>query len=187
MWYGVLPLQRLYELLFRVPKADLVVVHKCLVAMQVKPRLEALLRRIHRHVIFNYDDAVYEKGIPYVAERIGSADAVWVGNPILVEYSKRYCSRVALIESAVDCNHYTAKDSYQLHDPLRLIWSGTAFSQQYLTALRAPLKQLSTKRKYTITIVSGTRSLLTIPTSRMCGCRLTNGRKWCASRRQTSR
>jgi glycosyltransferase involved in cell wall biosynthesis len=155
MWYGVLPLQRCYEILFKIRGSHLVIVHKCLVTMQKKPVLETLLRRRHRHVIFNYDDAVYEKGIPYVSDRIRLADAVWVGNPILIEYSKRYCDHVALIESAVDCSHYSAKEAYVANNPLQLIWSGTAFSQQYLEVLRAPLKELGRKRKFVIRIVSG--------------------------------
>lgn len=155
MWYGLLPFQRRYEVLFRASKADLVIVHKCLVTMQKRPILEALLRRRHRAIIFNFDDAVYEKGIPYVAERIGLADAVWVGNPILVEYSRKYCQRVALIESAVDCTHYSAKESYEMAGPLRLIWSGTAFSHQYLEQLRVPLKMLSKRQRFVLRIVSG--------------------------------
>lgn len=155
MFYGVLPLQRVFEVLFRTRKADVVIVHKCLISMQKKPVLEALLRRCHKHIIFNFDDAVYEKGIPYVADRIGLADAVWVGNPVLVDYSKRHCGRVALIESAVDCDHYTAKETYESHQPLQLIWSGTAFSHQYLEPLREPLKRLSKRRRLVIKIVSG--------------------------------
>jgi glycosyltransferase involved in cell wall biosynthesis len=157
MWYGVLPIQRVFQILFRIGKADVVIVHKCLVTMQKKPVLEALLRRCHKHIIFNYDDAVYEMGIPYVAERIGLADAVWVGNPILIDYSKRFCNHVALIESAVDCDHYTAKGSYEIHQPLQLIWSGSGFSHRYLEHLRTPLKGLARKRPFVLKIVSGER------------------------------
>jgi glycosyltransferase involved in cell wall biosynthesis len=155
MCHIILPLQRLYEIAFRVRQADLVIVHKCMIAMQKKPLLEMLLRRYHKHIIFNFDDAVYEKGIPYVAERIQLSDAVWVGNPILVNYSKQYCDNVALIESAVDCNHYTAKESYIINQPLELVWSGTAFSHQYLELLRRPLKCLAKRRRFKIRIVSG--------------------------------
>ncbi len=155
MWYGVLPVQRVFQILFRTRAADLVIVHKCLISMRKKPVLEALLRRCCSRIIFNFDDAVYEKGIPFTAERISLADAVWVGNPILVEYSQRFCKRVALIESALDCDHYTAKSSYDLHQPLRLIWSGTAFSHQYLEPLREPLKALSKRRPFVLQIVSG--------------------------------
>lgn len=157
MTYGVLPVQRWFEVVFRVKAAQVVIVHKCLTTMQRKPVLEALLRRHHKRIIFNFDDAVYEAGIPYVPERIGLADAVWVGNPILADYSRQFCGRVALIESAVDCAHYTAKDSYALHEPLQLIWSGTAYGHPYLERLREPLKILAKRRRYVLKIVSGKR------------------------------
>ena len=155
MWYGILPIQRIYEVLFKISSAQIVIVHKSLISMQKKPALEGLLRRRHKRIIYNFDDAVYEKGIPYVSERIGLADAVWVGNPILLNYSKNHCERVALIESAVDCNHYTEKQSYEAHQPLQLIWSGTGFSHQYLKQLREPLKMLSKKLRIVMQIVSG--------------------------------
>lgn len=157
MWYGLLPVQRLYEVLFRVSKADLVIVHKSLVTMQKRPILEALLRRRHRAIIFNFDDAVYEKGIPYVAERIGLADAVWVGNPLLVEYSRKYCQRVALIESAVDCRHYTAKKTYDIHRPIHLIWSGNVFNHSRLEQLREPLRELAKRKPFVFKIISGVK------------------------------
>ncbi|MEI6610873.1 MAG: glycosyltransferase, partial [Deltaproteobacteria bacterium] len=155
MWYVVLPIQRFFEVLFKTRGAHIVIVHKGIISMSVKPVFEALLRRRHKRIIFNFDDAVYEKGIPYVPERIALADAVWAGNPILVDYSKRYCGRVALIESAVDCNHYTAKVSYEIHQPLQLIWSGSEYGHQYLERLREPLKILSKGRRFVMKIVSG--------------------------------
>ena len=155
MWYVALPIQRFIEVLFKTKGAHIVIVHKGIISMSVKPVFEALLRRCHKCIIFNFDDAVYEKGIPYVPERIALADAVWVGNPILADYSKKYCEHVALIESAVDCSHYTPKSSYEIHQPLQLIWTGSAFGHQYLEQLREPLKILSKKKRLVIKIVSG--------------------------------
>lgn len=155
MWYGLLPIQRFYEICFLVGGAKIVVVHKCVTTMKKKPVLESLLRLLHSSVIFNFDDAVYEKGIPYVPERISLADAVWVGNPILADYSKQYCRDVRVIESAVDCAKFAQKPSYDIHDPLRLIWSGSPSSHQYLEKLRAPLKVLAKRRKIRLQIISG--------------------------------
>lgn len=157
MWYVALPIQRFFEVLLKTRTADIVIVHKGIITMSFKPVFEALLRHCHKCIIFNFDDAVYEKGIPYVPDRIALADAVWVGNPILADYSKNYCKHVSIIESAVDCHHYTPKLSYEIHKPIQLIWSGSAFSHQYLEQLREPLKNLSKRMQYRIKIVSGTK------------------------------
>jgi len=155
MWYVALPIQRFFEILFITRGAHIVIVHKGIITMSVRPVFEKLLRHFHRCIIFNFDDAVYEKRIPYVHERIALADAVWVGNPILADYSKKYCKHVMLIESAVDCSHYTPKSSYEIYQPLQLIWSGSAFSHQYLEQLREPLKILSKRMQFVMKIVSG--------------------------------
>lgn len=157
MWYIILPFQRFFQILFKTKNADIVIVHKSIVSLSYFPVLEKLLRRRHKHIVFNFDDAVYEKGIPYVPDRISLADAVWVGNQILSDYSKKFCNQVIVIESAVDCKHYTSKSSYEIHEPLILIWSGTAFSHQYLEQLREPLKILSKKRNFIFKIISGSK------------------------------
>jgi len=157
MWYLILPIQRFFEILYEINNADIVIVHKGIISMNTYPIFEKLLRLRHKYIIFNFDDAVYEKGIPYVPERILLADAVWVGNHNLAKFSKKYCKKVCVIESAVDCEHYTSKVSYEIHEPLQLIWSGTEFSHQYLEQLREPLKILSKRRRFIFKIISGAK------------------------------
>lgn len=149
----VLPLKRKSQIRRVVRESDIVVVHKCITSMQDPPIFERRLRSRHSRVIFNYDDAVHERGIPFLAERIALADAVWVGNPLLAEYSRNYCSNVHLIESAVDCDHYVAKTSYVLNTPPRLVWSGTPFSLPYLEILREPLRALRKQSPFVFNIV----------------------------------
>jgi glycosyltransferase involved in cell wall biosynthesis len=112
---------------------------------------------MHDRIIFNFDDATHECGIPYLDERLSLADAAWVGNPLLVEFARQHCPRVELIESAVDCDHYTPKTEYSLGTPLRLCWSGTPSSYRYLDLLREPLRRLGRITPYQITIMSRTR------------------------------
>lgn len=149
----ILPIKRFWQINQLARKADIVIVHKSITSMGVKPTLEKYLRSIHQHIIFNYDDAVHERGIPYLKERIQLADAVWVGNPVLVEYSRQFCSDVCLIESAVNCNHYLPKESYTLNAPPRLVWSGTPFSLDYLEKLRQPLRILKNHTDFVFTII----------------------------------
>ena len=157
MLYLILPIQRIFEILYKTKYADVIIVHKGIISMNSFPVFEKILRRRHKNIIFNFDDAVYEKGIPYVPERISLADAIWVGNQHLADFSKKYCNKVWIIESAVDCEHYTSKLAYEIHEPIQLIWSGTEFSHQYLEQLREPLKIFSKKRRFIFKIISGSK------------------------------
>jgi glycosyltransferase involved in cell wall biosynthesis len=156
-WKGLLPKIRARQLDRLVPEADVVIVHKSITAIQDEPVLERRLRKMHDRIIFNFDDATHECGIPYLDERLSLADAAWVGNPLLVEFARQHCPRVELIESAVDCDHYTPKTEYSLGTPLRLCWSGTPSSYRYLDLLREPLRRLGRITPYQITIMSRTR------------------------------
>jgi glycosyltransferase involved in cell wall biosynthesis len=156
-WKGLLPKIRARQLDRLVPEADVVIVHKSITAIQDEPVLERRLRKMHDRIIFNFDDATHECGIPYLDERLSLADAAWVGNPLLVDFARQHCPRVELIESAVDCDHYRPKTDYTVGSPLRLCWSGTPSSYRYLDLLREPLRRLGRVMPYQMTVMSRTR------------------------------
>jgi glycosyltransferase involved in cell wall biosynthesis len=146
-----------------VPEADAVIVHKSITHIQDEPVLERRLRKMHDRIIFNFDDATHECGIPYLDERLSLADAAWVGNPLLVDFARKHCPRVDLIESAVDCDHYIPKSDYALGSPLQLCWSGTPSSYRYLDLLREPLRRLGSVMPYQVTIMSRSRFTFSDP------------------------
>lgn len=156
-WKMVWPAMRARQLEPLVKGADVVVVHKSITHIQDEPVLERRLRKLHDRIIFNFDDATHECGIPYLDERLSLADAAWVGNPVLVDFARRHCPRVELIESAVDCDHYKPKTDYALGSPLQLCWSGTPSSYRYLELLREPLRRLGRIMPYQITVMSRSR------------------------------
>jgi glycosyltransferase involved in cell wall biosynthesis len=156
-WKGLLPVQRARQLERLVRGADVVIVHKSITHIQDEPLLERRLRKLHNRIIFNFDDATHERGIPYLDERLSLADAAWVGNPLLVDFARNHCPRVELIESAVDCDRYRAKSDYAVGKPLRLCWSGTPSSYGYLDLLREPLRHLGKRIPYQITVMGRNR------------------------------
>lgn len=167
-WKTVLPAIRSRQLEPLIRDADIVIVHKSITHIQDEPVLERQLRKLHDRIIFNFDDATHECGVPYLDERLSLADAAWVGNPVLVDFARKYCPRVELIESAVDCDHYTPKTDYALGSPLRLCWSGTPSSYRYLDLLREPLRQLGQIMPYKITIMSRNRFSFSDPKIHDC-------------------
>ncbi len=156
-WKAILPRIRARQMEELAPQADVVIVHKSITAIEDEPVLERCLRTLHDRVVFNFDDATHECGIPYLDERLSLADAAWVGNPLLVDFARKHCPRVDLIESAVDCDHYSPKTNYAVSTPLRLCWSGTPSSYRYLDLLREPLRKLGRLMPYQITIMSRSR------------------------------
>jgi glycosyltransferase involved in cell wall biosynthesis len=155
-WKAVWPAVRARQLAPLVQDADVVIVHKSITHIQDEPVLERRLRKLHNCILFNFDDATHECGIPYLDERLSLADAAWVGNPVLAEFARQHCPRVELIESAVDCDRYTAKADYTIGSPLRLCWSGTPSSFRYLDLLREPLRRLGRLMPYEFTVMSRT-------------------------------
>lgn len=156
-WRMIWPAIRSRQVEKIVKNADAVIVHKSITHIEDEPVLERRLRKLHDRVFFNFDDATHECGIPYLDERLSLADAAWVGNPVLVEFARKHCPRVELVESAVDCEHYTPKTDYAVGTPLRLCWSGTPSSYRYLDLLREPLRRLGRIMPYQITIMSRSR------------------------------
>jgi glycosyltransferase involved in cell wall biosynthesis len=156
-WKGLLPTIRARQLDRLVPAADVIIVHKSITDIQDEPVLERRLRKMHDRIIFNFDDATHEVGIPYLDERLSLADAAWVGNPVLVDFARKHCPRIELIESAVDCDNYKPKTDYSLGSPLRLCWSGTPSSYRYLDLLREPLRRLGQIMPYQVTVMSRSR------------------------------
>jgi glycosyltransferase involved in cell wall biosynthesis len=156
-WKSLLPKIRARQVERLAPRADVVIVHKSITHIQDEPVLERRLRKIHGRIIFNFDDATHECGIPYLDDRLSLADAAWVGNPLLVDFARHHCPRVELIESAVDCDHYASKTDYTLGTPLRICWSGTPSSYRYLDLLREPLRHLGRMVPYQVTIMSRSR------------------------------
>lgn len=149
----VSPFIRRRQIRIAAREADIVIVHKSITSINSKPFLEKYLRSLHKRIIFNFDDAVNEAGVPYLDERIKLADAVWVGHPLLAEYSKKYCSKVHIIESAVDTDRYNKNDDYQLNNPPIILWIGTPYGLRYLSILEKPLSRLAEQEEFVFQII----------------------------------
>lgn len=159
----LLPLKRRLEVLKVAKEADIVIVHKTMTHMHDRPSLEALLKQKHPKIIYNFDDAVHERGIPYLSERIGLSHATWTGHTTLQDYARNYCASNYLIPSAVDTEHYSAKLSYERKDPLLLVWSGTVFSLHYLDLITDAIEELAQTLPLKLRIICRERPSLSLP------------------------
>lgn len=137
--------------------ADVVIVHKAITSMTRSPVFERMLRRCHHAIVFNFDDAVNETGIPFLPDRIALADAVWVGRPPLVDYAKTFCHHVELIESAVDTHRYRPATPPRLPSVPTLVWTGTRWNFKYLRELCEPLSRIARRTRFRLRIISRDR------------------------------
>ncbi len=134
--------------LFRELRGATVVVQRALL-----PRWQlALLRLSVRHLLFDFDDAVFlrdsysPKGIRSAgrlarfATLVRACDAVVAGNPFLAEQAARFAprERVHVVPTCVDPNRYLPRDG----NGTRLVWVGSSSTLQGLRAVAPMLEEV---------------------------------------------
>jgi glycosyltransferase involved in cell wall biosynthesis len=123
--------------------ADAVVLQRRLL-----PGLElGLLRRWARHLIFDFDDALWlrdsyspkgfesRKRSHRFRALVRAADAVFAGNPMLAAEARKHTARVAVIPTCVDPATYPTAEHAD-HSPMRLVWVGSSSTLQGLGRFR---------------------------------------------------
>jgi glycosyltransferase involved in cell wall biosynthesis len=134
--------------LFRTLGGASVVLQRCLLpSWQL-----ATLRKHARHLIFDFDDAVFlrdsysSKGLHHprrlhrFAATVSACDAVVAGNGFLASNAARWAGtkRVHVIPTCVDPTRYSTGDAAKTGDGRTLVWIGSSSTLQGLEAI-APL------------------------------------------------
>lgn len=115
----------------------------------------AWLRRHVRHLLFDFDDAVFlrdsyaKRGLhdpqrlARFAGTVRECDAVIAGNGFLVEHARRWTGsdRVTVIPTCVDLSRYAPKAEFP-GDVLQLVWVGSSSTLQGLEAIAPLLNEL---------------------------------------------
>jgi glycosyltransferase involved in cell wall biosynthesis len=70
------------------------------------------------------------------------ADRVIAGSPVLADWASEHNSDVVLIPSCVSPDSYRPKPTYELSDPPRLGWIGSAGNERYLTLIAPALREI---------------------------------------------
>jgi glycosyltransferase involved in cell wall biosynthesis len=73
---------------------------------------------------------------------VRTADRVIAGNEILADWAAQFARDVVVIPSCVDPMRYRAKTSYEIADPPRLVWVGSASTEKYLLTIAPALLEL---------------------------------------------
>lgn len=128
------PLRRV-TLYPELAKADVVVVQRRLL-----PRVEVkLLRRVSRHLIFDFDDAVFQRDSfqqklesrrreARFAAMVRAADQVFAGNDYLADVAAQFtgAGKISVVPTCIDVSAFDVAEHRREGDGVRLAWIGSS-------------------------------------------------------------
>lgn len=115
---------------------------------------------------YDIDDALYlTEGVASgssargrrVMAAVRSADRVIASNAVIAEQCAAFASAVEIIPSCVDVSRYEVKADYEVHDPPRIGWIGSASTENYLEGIRPALEEVHRRTEATLVIVGSSR------------------------------
>lgn len=154
-------------LLPRLNKADHIFIHR--EATQIGPPIiEWILAKVLRKkYIYDFDDAIWIPNfsetnarfqrlkaywkVPYI---IRWADQVTAGNRFLASYASKFNKNVIILPTTIDTQNHHNILSIPDQKPLRIGWTGTHTTMQYLDDLLPVLKKLNEKHDYLFRLIS---------------------------------
>ncbi len=134
--------------------------------------LEGRLLARPQLTVYDFDDALqwdtgagglYRRWAPKAAKALIAAeraDRVIAGNAVLAEWAAEHNDEVVIIPSCVAPAAYRQKTDYELSDPPRLGWVGSADNEVYLRLIEQPLLEVHKRTGARLTLMGTTRPSL---------------------------
>jgi glycosyltransferase involved in cell wall biosynthesis len=125
-----------------------------------------------RFAVYDFDDALgwdwgagglYRRLAPKAPKAliaVKHADRVIAGNPVLADWASQHNRDVIVIPSCVAPDSYRQKTDYQVHDPPRLGWIGSADNEVYLRLVAPALRELHRRTGARLTLIGTNRATL---------------------------
>lgn len=123
------------------------------------PMFEYIIHLFNKHIVFDIDDAVWEKSAFVESPFLKLIDWDWtakmcricagavVGNRYLKEHVEKWgMKKIVIIPTCIDMEKHTLKKEYTKHNnPVIIGWTGVSSNLGYLSTLSEILKELSKK------------------------------------------
>ncbi len=149
------------RLLSRLAAYDSVVLQKKL----LHPVDLLLLRKFARHLVFDFDDAIFipsDRANNQVCSRrysrfvrvIKNADLVIAGNPKLAEEARRYAKSVVTLPSAVEIIGIPTCENTHATEPHVIGWVGNGHNLHHLSVIGEVLQKLAQEFSLELRVVS---------------------------------
>ncbi|MCI9888354.1 glycosyltransferase family 4 protein [Micrococcales bacterium 31B] len=129
--------------------------------------IEERLLRAAGHAVYDFDDALYERGRtrtnPFSLSdtwrrSCAAADVVIAGNEELASHALAVSRNVHVIPSCVNLEHYTAKTDFEIGAAPRGVWIGSASTEKYLAHIAPSLLKLHREAGLRLTVISHPQS-----------------------------
>jgi len=159
-------LRRIY-LLFSIPKADFVFIHREATPIG-PPFIEWIIAKLLRKkIIYDFDDAIWLKdasGVNNFMLRLKWQQKVsricqWsynisAGNAYLCAYAKQFQPQVALVPTTIDTEQHHNRIKQQSNQPLTIGWTGSHSTMKYLKSIERVLQQLEEQFDFQFVVIS---------------------------------
>ena len=155
-----------------VRRYDAVYIHRT-VCIAGPALLERLIPLFRKPVIFDFDDAIFKLHTTEANRRFGwlkfpgktasicrVSSHVVVGNNWLAEYARQFNSRVTIVPSSIDTEHYRPVRKNVSNTRLILGWTGSSTSQTHLELFAPLLRELCTRRNVEVRVISDRQPVL---------------------------
>jgi glycosyltransferase involved in cell wall biosynthesis len=166
---------RMRALARQARRYDLVVLQRVLPPR----RLQDLLRRSAKRLMFDFDDAIYTTHagaglVPFDLTRrfehmLGLSDGVIVATPHLAERARRYQARVSVIPSPVDCDRFRPQRGGDQRTGSVIGWIGSPSTAMYLDVVLPVLERLTRSVPGTEVVLVGANPAASQPARRASG------------------
>ncbi len=155
----------------RAPFYDVVFIQRPLLPGQLYPILELAICRLNRHVVFDFDDAIFvshhenspeRSSLLYrlledrdnVARILRRSAHVVAGNDFLADFARRHNPNVSVVPTAIDTDHYLpAAKGGKSGDNLVVGWIGTSGNLAYVEQLAPVFRALQQRIPFELRIV----------------------------------
>jgi glycosyltransferase involved in cell wall biosynthesis len=130
--------------------------------------LERRLLSRAQFTAYDFDDALqwdygsggaYRRWAPKAAKALiaaQKADRVIAGNAVLADWASEHNDDVVIIPSCVRPEAYRRKTNYELHEPPRLGWIGSADNEAYLLLIGPALREVNQRTGARLTLMGTT-------------------------------
>ncbi|PWS28190.1 hypothetical protein DHW03_11615 [Pedobacter yonginense] len=164
-------LLRIFQVLFKISKKDLVVIEYELIPF-FPPLLEYYLKLRGIKFILDYDDAIfhnYDKSRHQLVQKLFGkkiptimkiATHITTGSPYLTAYAKLYNNSVTEIPTSVSNSRYMFENEYVENDILNIGWVGSKTTSKNVIAILDAFKSLENFVPYKLSLIGFDDSLI---------------------------